>query len=117
MLCINNLIKFRFAFPQKRKKEIGFCFFKTTNFSSLRTAKSESRNYQLISKNLGDSSQICPPRPEPKARARRLIQSGGVYWTMLELSLSKIQRILPIDPPSVSARLRFASASKTEKFS
>jgi hypothetical protein len=33
---------------------------------------------------------------------------GGVCWTKSELSLSKIQRILSIDPPSVSARLRFA---------
>jgi hypothetical protein len=39
---------------------------------------------------------------------------GGVCWTKSELSLSKIQRILSIDPPSVSARL---TASKTEKFS
>ena len=54
---------------------------------------------------------------------------GGVYWTKSELSLSKIQRILriesrPVYPVGsfaflrgVSARLRFATASKTEKFS
>jgi len=45
------------------------------------------------------------------------INFGGVCWTMSEPFSSKIQRILLIDPPSVSVRLRFASASKTEKFS
>jgi hypothetical protein len=111
------LIKSRFAFRQRRKKKSAFVFSKQANFSSLRTAKSESRNYQLISKNPLIFSQICPPKRGAKPRARRLIQYGGVCWTMSEFSLSKIQRILLIDPPSVSARLRFASASKTEKFS
>jgi len=43
-----------------------------------------------------------------------LAKDSGVCWTMSELSLNKIQRILLIDPPSVSARL---TASKTENFS
>ena len=81
---------------------------------SARTAALPPGGWKLISKNPLIFSQICPPKRGAKPQARRLIQYGGVCWTKSELSLSKIQRILPIDPPSVSAHL---TASKTEKFS
>jgi len=79
--------------PPSAKEKIGFCFSKQANFSSLRTAKSANKNSQLISKNLLISSQICPPKRGAKPRARRLIQYGGVCWTMSELSLSKIRTL------------------------
>ena len=81
------------------------------NFSSLRTAKSASKNFQLISKSPLICSQDCPPKPEPKARARRLIQYGGVCWTMSELSLSKIQT-----PTDAKLLRNFANGSRAKIF-
>jgi len=97
-LYTDNLIKSRFAFRQRRKKKSAFVplWWDKANFSSLRTA-SVSKNFQLISKNHLISSQNCPPKRGAKPRARRLIQSVGVCWTMSEPFSSKILWILLID--------------------
>jgi hypothetical protein len=62
----------------------------------------------FLSKILGKYWQICPPIPLlAKGRERRQnnnIQSGSERWTKSEHFLSKIQRILLIDPPSGSPR-------------
>jgi len=100
--------------PSAKEKNRLFVFSKQGKLFKFANRQISQQKLSIDFKKPLIFSQNCPPKRGAKPRARRLIQYGGVCWTMSELSLSKIQRILPIDPPSVSARLM---ASKTEKFS
>ena len=117
----DNLIKFRFAFRRRRKKKSAlFAIWANANFSSLPTVALRRGNWKLISKNLGITFIFCLPKRGRNARARwktRQIVFGGVCWTKSELILRKIRKRIFESRPSVSARFRFATASKTEKFS
>jgi hypothetical protein len=60
---------------------------------------------------LNPAQRFRPPKPEPKARARRLIQYGGVCWKKSELILNKI-------PTPIDAKLlrNFAYGSQAKIF-
>jgi len=99
------------SFAKSERKNRLLFFQNKANFSSLRTAKSASKNSQLISKSPLIYSQNCPPKPEPQARARQQIQYGGVCWTMSEPFLSKT-------PTLTDAKLlrNFAIGSRAKNF-